>query len=233
MILVVDCYLNEQGGAPNFIRQLEGRAHQVTRPPHESLPEIDGWSAVIITGSAACLANGYEGEEHHRSGWSSELVQWTRRAVDAGTPVLGVCFGHQVLGAAFGAPVRKAAAPEGGFKRVVVHTADPLFDRLGSSFITFLSHEDEVVAIPELQLLASTPDCAVQSFRVPGRQAWGVQFHTEMQPPEIEELLLMRREKHGLAMDVAMELAQIPEAAEVAPKLFGRFLELTIPMQQP
>ena len=54
MILVVDCYLNKQGGAPNFIRQLEGQAHQVTRPPHESLPEIDGWSAVIITGSAAC-----------------------------------------------------------------------------------------------------------------------------------------------------------------------------------
>ena len=114
MILVVDCYLNEEGGAPNFIRQLDGRPYKVTRPPHEPLPENIGWSAVIITGSAACLANGYEGEEHHITGWSSALIQWTKKAVEAGTPLLGVCFGHQVLGAALGAPVRKSSTPEGG-----------------------------------------------------------------------------------------------------------------------
>jgi GMP synthase (glutamine-hydrolysing) len=126
MILIVDCYLDEGGGTTNFARQLGGRSWESIRPTREALPSIKDWSAVIITGSGACLADGNEGEGV-REGWTQELIVWTKKLVEAGIPLLGVCFGHQIIGAAFGGGVRKALVPEVGFKKIRIHTADSLF----------------------------------------------------------------------------------------------------------
>lgn len=226
MILIVDCYLDEDGGTPNFARQMGGRPWVATRPTREDLPNLEGWSAIFITGSGACLADGYEGEGL-RAGWSKDLVRWTKQAVDAGIPLFGVCFGHQVLGAAFGATVRKAPIPEVGFKDIHHQGDDPLFSGLPSPFTCFVSHEDEVVDADELHVLAHTQDCGVHAIRVPGRRAWGVQFHSEMLLDEARRLLAYRAEKHPqLVVDVAAEVARSHLAAELAPFLFGRFLKL-------
>ena len=226
MILIVDCYLDEAGGTANFARQLGNRAWTSVRPTRVPLPEKYDWSAVLITGSGACLADNYEGEGL-REGWTKELIEWVKVVVAHGTPLLGVCFGHQILGAAFGGGVRKALVPEVGFKTISVHEEDALFTDLYPSFTCFVSHEDEVVSGGELHVLASTSDCAVQAVRLPGHRVWGVQFHAEMLLEEAKSLLIYRKNKHTmLNVDLEEELNKSEESVSIAPILFGRFLEL-------
>lgn len=226
MILIVDCYLDEAGGTSNFARQLGERSWTSVRPTREALPEEYGWSAVLITGSGACLADGYEGEGL-RTGWTQELISWVKRVVEHGIPLLGVCFGHQILGAAFGGGVRKAVIPEVGFKTIHVHEEDDLFVDLYPSFTCFVSHEDEVESAGALQVLASTKDCAIQAVRLPGYRVWGVQFHAEMLLEEATSLLVYRKNKHtSLDVDLDVELEKSAQSVSIAPILFGRFLDL-------
>ena len=130
--------------------------------------------------------------------------------------------------AAFGGGVRKALVPEVGFKTISVNEEDDLFVDLYPSFTCFVSHEDEVIPGGKLQILASTPDCAVQGVRLPGKQVWGVQFHAEMLLEEAKSLLNYRKNKHAmLDVDLEEELKKSEESVSIAPTLFGRFLELS------
>lgn len=226
MILIVDCYLDEAGGTANFARQLGSLPWRSVRPTREVLPSVESWSAVLITGSGACLADGYEGEGL-RKGWTLALIEWIKDVVKADIPVLGVCFGHQILGAAFGGGVRKALVPEVGFKKIQVLGNDPLFDALLPEFTCFVSHEDEVSSAGSLEVLASTEDCAIHAVRLPGKRVWGVQFHTEMLQEEAFSLLEYRKNKHPeLSVDMEHEKQTSIESPSIAPILFGRFLEL-------
>jgi len=226
MIVIVDCYLDEGGGTQNFARHLGDHRWISVRPTREPLPALQDWSAVMITGSGACLADGYEGEGL-REGWTAELIDWVKDVVEADIPLLGVCFGHQILGAAFGGGVRKAEIPEVGFKDIEVHGDDPLFSELKPRFICFVSHEDEISEAGSLEVLASTEDCAIHAVRVPNRRAWGVQFHTEMLLDEAQALLRYRKQKHTqLDVDIEAELERSTRCLPLASMLFGRFLEL-------
>ena len=226
-VLLVDCYLDPAGGTHNFAPHLQGVDWVPTRPTRVALPSPAGFDAVILTGSGANLADGYEGVDM-RPGWTQELVQWTRQAVLAGVPTLGVCFGHQILGAAFGEGVGKATPPEVGYVEIRAVAADPLLLVLPSPFTCFVSHEDEVIGPgTELQVIASSALCKVQALRVRGKPAWGIQFHAEMSEKEGTELLRYRAEKHPeLGLDVDSELSKAHRMAQVGPKLFARFLAL-------
>jgi GMP synthase (glutamine-hydrolysing) len=226
-VLLVDCYLDPAGGTHNFAPHLAGVDWWHTRPTREPLPSLDQVDAILMTGSGANLADGYEGVDM-RPGWTLELVEWIRRAVSADIPTLGVCFGHQVLGAAFGEGVGKAAPPEVGYVEIRAQAADPLLLVLPSPFTCFVSHEDEVIGPgSELQVIASSALCKVQALRVRGRPAWGIQFHAEMSQEEGIELLKYRAAKHPeLGLDVDSELAKAHLMAQVGPKVFARFLEL-------
>ncbi|HJX19353.1 MAG TPA: type 1 glutamine amidotransferase [Steroidobacteraceae bacterium] len=114
-----------------------------------------------------------------------------RRAVDAGLPVLGICLGAQMLARAFDAPVYRAPVRELGFKPVRV-TELGRRDALLSAFQTgdrvFQWHEDTFDLPAGADLLAAGDDVPNQAFRL-GRNAWGVQFHFEVDPAGVEAWL--------------------------------------------
>lgn len=226
-VLIVDNYLDPAGGTHNFARYLGDTPWTSTRPTREPLPEHREFDAVILTGSGANMPDGYGGEGT-RDGWMDELVAWTRQVVLEGVPTLGVCFGHQVLGAAFGDGVGKAVPPEAGFLPITQTVADPLLDRLPERFVCFLSHEDQVDGPGEhLDVLATSALCETQAVRVRGHRAWGIQFHAEMSVEEARTILQFRAGKHPeLGLDVEAELARSAQMAGVGEAVFGRFLEL-------
>ncbi len=114
-----------------------------------------------------------------------------RRAVDAGIPVLGICLGAQMLARALDAHVYRAPVRELGFKPVRITQAgevDPLLGAFHSGDRVFQWHEDTFDLPDGAELLAAGDDVQVQAFRM-GRNAWGVQFHFEVDAEGIDAWL--------------------------------------------
>lgn len=101
-------------------------------------------------------------------------------------PVLGICYGYQLLVAAYGGEVRRSARREYGRAAVRVLEAGDLFQGIGKDrLVCWMSHTDSATRVPPtLQVLASSensPFAAVRSAK--GRQ-YGVQFHPEVSHTE-------------------------------------------------
>jgi GMP synthase-like glutamine amidotransferase len=103
---------------------------------------------------------------------------------------MGVCLGHQLLGAAMGGRVGKAAQAEVGILDVALTEAgrrDPLFGGMAPVFKALQWHGAEVAtAPPGAAVLVQSPLCGVQAMRV-GRWAYGMQYHTELTPSTVDE----------------------------------------------
>lgn len=135
-----------------------------------------GADAVVVTGSPRSVAE--------RAPWMARAGGWLREQAERGLPVLGVCFGHQLLAEAYGGTVgRNPLGREIGTVRCALAPAgleDPLFDGIPSGFEVQATHEDEVQVLPPGgELLATNGWSRVQAFRI-GRNVRAVQFHPEM-----------------------------------------------------
>lgn len=219
-LLIADCYLHDPGAAPNFLACLDGVESRVVRAAREPVPEDwSAFSAAIVTGSAASVLDDVA--------WIDDLARRLRAAVEAGVPVLGVCFGHQLLARALFGPahVRRGSPGELGWVRIERTRPHPLLDRFPGSFSTFQSHFDEVTPVPEgVTVLARSAACAVQAFAVDGRRAFGVQFHAEIGPAEARDLVNRRAPDFGLEPERLLRDACDSSALCVA--LMTGFLDL-------
>ena len=147
-----------------------------------------GADAIVATGSPRSVTE--------RAPWMVRTAAWLREAAERGIPVLGVCFGHQLLAEAYGGSVgRNPRGRELGTVRCSLTAAgrvDPLFAGVPPSFEVQATHEDEVTALPEdAELLATNAASAVQAFRV-GRRVRAVQFHPELDPAALGALASAR-----------------------------------------
>ena len=159
------------------------------RPP--TARELAG---IVITGSPASLTA--------PEPWMEEAIALVRGGFEAGTPVLGVCFGHQVIGAAFGADViRNPKGWEMGTWEVELcepGLSDPLFRDLPTRFAANFSHQDIVDAdtvSPRngLRVLAKNTRAEVQAVAA-GDAVRGVQFHPEFSDAITRDYIRVRAE---------------------------------------
>jgi GMP synthase (glutamine-hydrolysing) len=139
------------------------------------LPSTDGLKGAILTGSHHYVTD--------REPWSEGVSDWIRRAVAGGLPLLGICYGHQLIAQAMGGLA--GANPTGlEFGTVAVTTTagavrDPLFHSLRPKFHAHTCHAQTVLRLPAgATLLAFSRRDAHQAFRI-GKTCWGVQFHPE------------------------------------------------------
>jgi GMP synthase (glutamine-hydrolysing) len=97
-------------------------------------------------------------------------------------PVLGVCYGAQLLVRKSGGEVLPSATREyGRANLVVVEKNDPLFANISPSTQVWMSHGDTIATIPEgFSITGSTSDVKAGAFRISGEPTWGIQFHPEV-----------------------------------------------------
>lgn len=102
--------------------------------------------------------------------------------LESGRPVLGICYGMQLLAHALGGRVAPAPAREYGPAEIeVVDPEDPLWQGLPSPMEVWMSHGDRVEVLPPgFRVLARSPNTPVAAMGDPRRRLYGVQFHPEV-----------------------------------------------------
>ncbi|MEM7205182.1 MAG: glutamine amidotransferase [Planctomycetota bacterium] len=147
----------------------------VDAPAGATLPPIATVPAVVVTGSPANATDG--------APWSLACEAWLAALVQRRTPVLGVCYGHQILARALGGAVGdNPNGREMGTQTVRLTKAapgDPLFAALPDELIVQTTHQQSVTRLPSAaRLLAHNAQDGHQAFAV-GECCWGLQFHPE------------------------------------------------------
>ncbi|HSD18441.1 MAG TPA: glutamine amidotransferase [Anaeromyxobacter sp.] len=219
-----------------FVRTLApSQARLQVVEPHlgQALPgRVRDWDAVLVTGSPHSVTESTE--------WIRRTGGWLRESAEQRVPVLGVCFGHQLLAWAYGATIRRSLrGREIGTITCALSDAgraDPLFEGVGATFDVQSTHEDEVVDAPaELELLAASGHTANQAFRV-GRWARAVQFHPEIDTAAMRAIVETRipaleAEARALGLDptdrVRALLAGI-RPAPAGPRILENFLSRVV-----
>jgi GMP synthase-like glutamine amidotransferase len=145
----------------------------------ESIPPLDHCDAIII-GGTPISAN-----EVRYHDFLMEEARYLKTALDQCKPVLGICFGAQLLARLLGAEVKKNPIVEIGACPVRLTAAghsDPLFQGFPKTFPAFQWHEDAFDIPPWGLRLATGWDCPNQGFRM--GSAVGLQFHLEVTADE-------------------------------------------------
>ena len=185
-------------------------------------PEPAAVAGVAITGSGSMVTE--------RARWMRKTADWLLGAVQQEIPVLGICFGHQLLAHALGGRVDfNPRGVEVGTMEIFLAeaaTRDPLFSVLPGRLPAQLSHRQSVLELPpEATLLGSSAMEPHQGFAF-GPCAWGVQFH-----PEFDERIIpcFVRYYHEILAEQGRSAEKLLAAIGPAPEsqaLLQRFGEL-------
>lgn len=105
----------------------------------------------------------------------------SRELFELGIPVLGLCYGAQLMMHVLGGKVEKAPVREYGKTEVFVDKTSPLFSDVNETTICWMSHFDYISkAAPDFRIIAHTADCPVAAAENQERNLYAIQFHPEV-----------------------------------------------------
>jgi GMP synthase (glutamine-hydrolysing) len=106
-------------------------------------------------------------------------------------PLLGICYGHQMIAHTFGGKVEKGASAEYGTGEIEIDDEDAIFRGAPKKLKAWVSHFDQVTALPkDFIKLAHSETCAIEAMRHRERPIFGLQFHPEVWHTEHGEDML-------------------------------------------
>ena len=145
--------------------------------------EIDQYSGIILAGSPFTVSEPDESKSENERRVERELAALLDRVLERDFPFLGICYGIGTIGTHQGATVDRTYGENTQATRISLTPeglCDPLFGELPAEFDAFVGHKEAISKVPpHLAVLASSPGCPVQAFRV-GRNVYATQFHPEL-----------------------------------------------------
>ena len=170
----------------------------------EIVPHDTPWNTLSLREPAALILSG--GPE---SAMVENAPEMDEAIVESGVPILGICYGMQLLARDVGAELVKLDQSEYGPAMLTVADREtPLFDGVPEESRVWMSHGDSVVALPKgYRALASTARCHVAAMGDAKKKIYGVQFHPEVVHTQYGRVVLENflREIAGLGHDWKME----------------------------
>lgn len=193
------------------------RVIRVDAPDAEPLPEPAALAGALITGSPAMVSD--------RAEWSERTAEWLAGAHRSGLPMLGVCYGHQLLAHALGGLV--GPNPFGRrMGRIDVHSIEPddaLMRGFAPSRPFHVSHSEVVLAPPPGARVIGRADHDPHHVLHFGGESWGLQFHPEFGRSVMRAYIRARAEQ--LAAEGQNPAALVREVADdtLGPAVLARF----------
>lgn len=199
------------------------------RDPHAA-PSVERYNGLIILGGHMGV---YEADKYHHIKTEIKLVE---EALKKEIPILGICFGAQLLAHVLGAPVRKHTEKEVGWCDVHLTdkgSHDPLLKHFKKTEKIFQLHGDTFDIPLSAIHLAYSSVCPGQAFRY-GDKVYGLQFHLEADSPMIHRWMDNPRNQADLFQAVPKSMDEIRQDTEhyiahaetLAKKTFSEFIHL-------
>ena len=203
--------------------------------PENPVPEdaLEGYDGAVVLGGSQHP----DGEADHP--WLRDEKQLIGEMLDRDVPVLGVCLGAELVAEVTGGRTVQNHAPHIGWAESTLTDAgrdDPVLGALPPSFHCFQWHSYSC-QVPSDGVRLAVEDSQLDAFRV--GDAWGIQFHAEVDP-EIIDGWLRLLETHEDARDAGFEVGpardetarRIAESGEVGRTLFAAFLDQVEPRRR-
>ena len=191
-------------------------------PKGEALPLVETCKAVVITGSHAAVTEDLS--------WSVAIEKWIPNLIQSNIPILGICYGHQLLAKAMGGivdfHVKGIEIGTAAIEIVEDGTQDLLFKGLPKTFKANVCHSQTVTRLPDQAVrIAKNSFEPNHAFRI-GQSAWGVQFHPEFD----DRIMAAYAENMGATIkESGLILSEILDKIESTPipfKILERFGKL-------
>jgi GMP synthase (glutamine-hydrolysing) len=219
-----DVLVGRFGGFADWFRDAmrlqAGQMRVVRVDAGEHLPEPVEIAGAVITGSAAMVTE--------RTAWSEQTAGWIRDAMDADTPLFGVCYGHQLMAHALGGTVGwLPAGREIGTEAITrLSPGDaPGLRELPAAFPAQTTHRQSVLEPPPgAEILARSQRDPHQLLRY-APNALSAQFHPEFTPDFMRAYIEVRADAlrdEGLDPDVLGGQVRATEAARLLLEHFAR-----------
>ena len=117
--------------------------------------------------------------------YKADSPSYSKEIFELGIPILGICYGSQLMAHVLGGKVATAPVSEYGRTEVTVDKNSILFKDVNKSTICWMSHTDQAAVLPEgFRAIASTSTCPIAAIANEEKKFYGVQFHPEVQHTE-------------------------------------------------
>ncbi len=188
------------------------------------LPAPESCGGVVITGSHDMVTD--------RAEWSEKTAQWLVGAQAAGVPILGVCYGHQLLAHALGGEVGdNPHGPEYGTVDAFLERPsqeDSLLRGLPIRLAVQTGHRQAVLRLPKAAVrLAHTDKDPNHAFRF-GERAWGIQFHPEFDADIMREYIDSSRALLERAGQDPGPMHWAVQSTDISSAILQRFVRITV-----
>ena len=203
------------------------RLEQTTLDP----VNLDHWSGIILGGGPFQASDPESAKSATQRRVEADLAALLDHVVQHDFPFLGCCYGIGTLGRHQGAVVDRTYGEQLGGTFIELTAEgwrDPLLQVAGSPFGAFLGHKEAIRKLPpHAVLLASSPLCPVQAFRV-GTRVYATQFHPELDLAGLATRIQVYRYAGYFPPDQADAVLAAARASGVTetPNLLSRFVEL-------
>ncbi|MBD3403728.1 type 1 glutamine amidotransferase [candidate division GN15 bacterium] len=226
VVIIQNCEVESPGTIADYLRERKRPFHVVRSFAGERLPDTDEFSALIVLGTPLSVT------EYRKHDYLVDLFSLMTRAMRKDKPILGLCFGAQLLAHALGAKVQPNKVKEIGVMPVSLTddgAADPLFEGFEKNFDVFQWHGDTFRIPFDASWLTTSQDCKYQGFRK-GNLA-GLQFHLEAGADEVPlwcDAYAGELEEEGLQKDdiVAAAGANAENARALTYRLLDNYFRL-------
>lgn len=113
--------------------------------------------------------------------YGPDAPTYRKELFDLGIPVLGLCYGAQLMMHVLGGTVEKAPVREYGKTEVTVNVKSPLFTNVSEKTLCWMSHNDYISkTAPRFEIVAHTKDCPVAAAENREKNLYVIQFHPEV-----------------------------------------------------